>query len=55
MKPIDKLMIRISRTADGRRNYLQVLSGDQFVINIVLIASEITLVDARPKGEPDGV
>jgi hypothetical protein len=47
MKPIDKLTIQISQTADGRSNYLQILSGDQLSINVVLVASEITVTDAR--------
>lgn len=49
MIPIPKLTIQISKTADGIHNYLQILSGDQFVLNIVLIAGEIVVDDKRLK------
>ncbi len=42
-----KLTIQISKTADGQQNYMQILSGDQFSLNIVLIADEIVVDDRR--------
>lgn len=51
MNPIDKLTVQISKTADGQFNYLQILSGDQFALNIVLIAQEIVVRDARAPQE----
>jgi len=48
VNPIDKLTILVSKTADGRNDYVQVLSGDQFSLNVVLIARKITIRDVRP-------
>lgn len=46
---ISKLQVTISKTADGARDYLQVVSADQFTVNVVLIADVIAIVDARAK------
>lgn len=43
----EKLTIRISRTEDGKSDYVQILSGDQFTLNIVLIANIIVIRDRR--------
>ncbi len=43
------LTVTISRTADGTADYLQIISADQFALNIVLISSKITVKDVRPK------
>ncbi len=45
--PMPPLRIQISKTADGKQDYLQILSSDQFSLNIVLISSEITVTDGR--------
>jgi hypothetical protein len=45
--PYPKLTVTVSKTADGKTDYLQVLSGDQFALNIVLIADKIEMRDAR--------
>lgn len=42
-----RLSITLSRTRQGDQDYLQVLSDDQTSINLVLIADEITVHDAR--------
>lgn len=45
--PYPKLTITITKTMDGVSDYVQILSGDQFALNIVLIANEIVVRDAR--------
>ena len=47
LTPPDKLTITITRTVDGLFDYVQVLSSDQFSLNIVLIAQEIVISDKR--------
>ena len=42
-----KLNVLVSKTANGKANYLQVTSDDQFSINVVLIAESITIEDKR--------
>lgn len=41
------LTVTVSKTSDGQDDYLQIMSLDQFSINIVLISSKITVKDAR--------
>ncbi len=38
-----KLNIRVSKTSDGKRDYVQIMSEDQVTVNIVLVADEITV------------
>jgi len=45
--PPKKLTITLSRTADGQADYLQILSEDQFSLNVVLIAEQIFVRDQR--------
>lgn len=45
--PLKKLKVVVTKTADGRNDYIQILSEDQFGLNIVLISDVIELVDAR--------
>ena len=40
-----KLTVQLSKTADGKYDYMQALSADQFSLNIVLIADEIVVKD----------
>jgi len=47
MNPIPKLRIQVTKTADGKFDYVQILSGDQFSVNIVLIANYIVVDDRR--------
>ena len=52
-----KLRVTISKTADGAKDYLQVLSLD-LETNIVLVADEITIQENRPrkrKRKKDGI
>ena len=44
----DRLTITVSKTADGQHDYVQILSGDQFGLAIVLIAGAVEVRDARP-------
>jgi hypothetical protein len=44
-----KLKITVSRTRGGDQDYLQIISDDQFSVNVVLIAERIEINDARPK------
>lgn len=46
--PIPALKVQITKTADGKADYIQILSADQFSINIVLIANSIEVRDQRP-------
>jgi hypothetical protein len=48
-----KLKVTITKTAQGDADYVQIMSGDMFATNIVLIAYEIEVDDMRekPKGE----
>lgn len=43
-----KLKIQISKTADGERDYIQVMSDDLVSVNVVLIADEVEIKDDRP-------
>lgn len=43
----EELTITVTKTADGQNNYVQILSKDQFTLNIVLIAQEIKVEDHR--------
>lgn len=54
LSPQKKLKITITKTADGQFDYLQILSVDQFSLNIVLIAEELEVGDARPDDRPKG-
>jgi hypothetical protein len=55
MKALGKLTVLISKTATGENDYLQILSQDQFSINIVLIGDEIVVNDRRLPEKPRGV
>ena len=49
MTKIVKLTITVTKTSDGMNEYVQIMSEDQFFINVVLIADKIVINDARPK------
>jgi hypothetical protein len=44
-----KLSVTITKTANGKSDYIQVMSEDMFTTNIVLIADEIEVDDQRDK------
>jgi hypothetical protein len=52
MIPLPNLKLTISETADGSSDYLQIVSDDQFALNIVLIAGKIEVADSRPPEKP---
>lgn len=45
---LTKLTIRVTKTSDGKSDYVQIMSADQFTANVVLIADEIEVLDSRP-------
>ena len=45
--PGQPLSITVTKTADGKQEYVQILSKDAFSINIVLISPKIIIKDAR--------
>ena len=49
MEPISDLRITITKTANGAHEYVQIMSGDNFTVNVVLIADRIEVIDSRPK------
>lgn len=56
LNPPDVLRVQISKTADGQFDYLQILSGDNFSLNIVLIGKTIQVTDQRtPKNSQERV
>lgn len=42
-----KLTITVTKTINGKQEYLQIMSDDMFSINVVLIADQITIEDMR--------
>ena len=42
-----KLNILISKTSDGMRDYVQIMSDDYISVNIALVSEEITVEDKR--------
>jgi len=44
----NKLNITITKTADGKSEYIQIMSDDLLSINVVLIAVDIEVKDMRP-------
>ena len=49
---LPNLQVTLSRTSDGKYDYLQVVSDDQFALNIVLIADSIDVKDTRKSDKP---
>lgn len=45
--PQQTLTVVVTKTADGQAEYMQIMSLDQFSINIVLIAPKIEIKDGR--------
>jgi len=43
----DRLIITVTKTADGKREYVQIISADMFSVHIVMIADSIEVKDAR--------
>ncbi len=47
MVELGQITIVVTKTSDGKSDYVQIMSSDMMSINIVLVASEIRLDDAR--------
>ena len=47
MNVLPNLKLTLSKTQDGQHDYLQIVSDDQFALNIVLIADKIDVNDRR--------
>ncbi len=46
---VGKLKVQVSKTSDGKGEYLQLLSEDQLTINIVLVAQKVEIHDDRTR------
>lgn len=46
------LNVQVTKTSDGKLDYMQITSSDQFAINIVLISKGITVEDCREQPKP---
>ncbi len=44
---LGKILVTVTKTSDGSRDYVQIISSDQFTVNVVLIADEIEVRDKR--------
>jgi len=42
-----KLNVIIHKTANGKQDYIQIMSEDMFTVNIVLISEEVVVEDSR--------
>jgi hypothetical protein len=49
LAPSQPLKVTITKTTDGQSDYVQIMSQDQFSVNIVLIAPAIEVLDTRSK------
>ena len=50
----DELTVTVTKTADGLRDYVQIMSGDMLTINVVLIADRIVVEDHREEAATEG-
>lgn len=44
------LKVTVTKTADGKQDYVQIMSGDMLSVNVVLVADRIEVEDYREKG-----
>jgi hypothetical protein len=42
-----KLTVTVSKTRNGKQDYLQVMSDDAVSVNVVLVADEVKVNDVR--------
>ena len=52
MNVLPNLKLTLSKTQDGQHDYLQIVSDDQFALNVVLIADKIDVDDRREPVKP---
>ena len=43
----NEIIVTISKTSNGKADYIQVISADQFSVNFTAVARKITLKDVR--------
>lgn len=48
------LYVTVTKTRDGERDYIQIMSDDCTAVNVVLIADKIHMNDQRGSDECDG-
>lgn len=52
---IPQIAITVSKTSDGESDYIQITSSDMMTLNVVLVATSVTIDDRRPtKKKPKG-
>ena len=44
---INQLNVTVTKTADLKAEYIQIMSDDQMTVNVVVIANRITIADMR--------
>ncbi len=44
-----KINVTVSKASDGRQDYIQLMSDDMISVNIVLVADDVVMQDARPR------
>jgi len=44
-----KIDILVSKASDGKRDYVQIMSGDMVTVNIVLVVDKVEITDKRGK------
>jgi hypothetical protein len=51
-----RLTVQITRTSDGKQDYIQIMSQDMVSVNVVFVADQIKLRDDRepPRGRKVG-
>jgi hypothetical protein len=44
---MNKVTVQISKTSDGKKDYMQIMSEDYTSLNIVLVVDQIEVKDVR--------
>lgn len=44
---LDLVRVTITKTADGKREYIQLMSADQVSVNVVVVATKLEVQDSR--------
>lgn len=51
---LDLVRITVTKTADGQREYMQILTADALSVNVVLVADRIEIQDCREAAKAEG-
>ncbi len=51
---LGQIKIVVTKTSDGKSDYVQIMSSDMMSLNIVLVASEIVVEDSRSGSDERG-